>query len=378
MANKKKKNKKNNKMPKALVIFILVISAVCLGLSLGNKISGDTQQQNNVNKGQAFKNNDDIVNKDKEPEQGNDNKKTTIKQEHQEVDNIIEDKDTTKEDEVNKIEKNNDINDEKKEDDKEESNEEKENDKEEIPQGSSDEDNFDMNVDTSTLSNQGYGWTWKRNKEHIKPIAYNKIDIKKYGGYYAVDTEEKVAYLTFDEGYENGYTPSILDTLKANDIKATFFVTKDFLEKNKELAIRMKEEGHIVGNHSVNHTNMHELSDEKVEYEIVENARYFEEVTGYKIDTFFRPPNGEYSERTLYLTRKLGYKSIFYSVAYADWYTNAQKGKEYAYNHVMQNSHPGMIILLHAVSSSNTEALDDILKSLKEEGYRFGNLYELE
>ncbi|WP_304942069.1 polysaccharide deacetylase family protein, partial [Vallitalea guaymasensis] len=174
------------------------------------------------------------------------------------------------------------------------------------------------------------------------------------------------------------YTPTILDTLKANDVKATFFVTKPFIENNAELAKRMKDEGHIVGNHTVHHKRMYELTDDEIKYEIEETARYFEEMTGYKMDTFFRPPEGAYSERSLYLTGQLGYKTIFWSMAYADWDRNNQKGKEYAYNHVINNAHPGMISLLHAVSSSNTEALDDIIKTLKEQGYRFGNLYEIE
>ena len=140
----------------------------------------------------------------------------------------------------------------------------------------------------------------------------------------------------------------------------------------------MKQEGHIVGNHTVTHPSMPSLTDDEVIYEIEETAKYFEEVTGYTMDPFIRPPMGEYSERTLYLTRKLGYRTIFWSLNYKDWDVNNQPGAEYAYNHVMENYHPGAIPLLHAVSESNTEALDDIIKALKEQGYRFGNLYEVE
>jgi peptidoglycan-N-acetylmuramic acid deacetylase len=246
-------------------------------------------------------------------------------------------------------------------------------------EGSDGEDNFDYNINPDTLDNTSIGWSFKRNQDHSPVIGYNEgVDLEKYGAYYKVDTEEKVVYLTFDEGYENGYTPQILDTLKANNVIATFMVTKSYIENNLDLVVRMKEEGHLVGNHSVNHLSLPDLTDEEIEYEIKENERYFEEQTGYEMDTFFRPPEGVFSERTLCLTRMLGYRTIFWSMAYADWDTSNQKGAEYAYNHVMENYHPGAIILLHAVSESNAEALDDIIKSLKEKGYRFGNLYEVE
>jgi len=227
------------------------------------------------------------------------------------------------------------------------------------------------------LSNEKKSWSFKRNSEHIPTVAYADFDISKYGGYYLGNTAEKVIYLTFDEGYENGYTPTILDTLKENDVKATFFVTKPYIEKEPGLVKRMKEEGHLVGNHSVTHPSFPEISDEQISEEIIETANYMEEVTGYKMDYFFRAPKGEYSERTLKLTNDLGYKSIFWSLAYADWDVNKQPGKLYAYDHVRTNIHPGAIPLLHAVSQSNTEALDDIIKEVKKEGYSFGSLYDL-
>lgn len=344
-----KKKKKDQKTLKAMVIFVLIISAVCLGISIGNGTFNISKNNENTHIIA------DNIEKGTDDDKGKDDNSSQVPE-----------PETKPEPPKKEIESKTKPEEGPTEPDKE------------VPEGSGLDDNFDMDIDPAILSNDRHGWSFKRNKEHIKPIAYNKFDIEQYGGYYAVDTNEKVIYLTFDNGYENGYTPSILDTLKANDVQATFFVTKPYIEKNIELAKRMKEEGHIVGNHSVSHKRMHELTDEKVKEEIEETARYFEEVTGYKMDSFFRPPEGEYSERTLYLTRKLGYRTIFWSMAYADWNVNEQKGKEYAYNHVMDNYHPGMIPLLHAVSSSNTEALDDIIKSLKKEGYRFGNLYEVE
>lgn len=366
-----KKKKKDTKTLKALAIFVLVIGAVYLGLTVGKGAfkPDTTAKDDNKNNTIAKEENDNKGKTDNELDETN--TESEIHPE-KEVKPESEEKSETEEPKVTEEEKDSE---EEKPSDQEDIKEEE---NEETPQGSSTEDNFDMNVDASTLSNEGYSWSFKRNKEHKKVIGYNKFDIEQYGGYYIVDTDEKVIYLTFDEGYENGYTPTILDTLKANDVKATFFVTKPFIENNAELAKRMKDEGHIVGNHTVHHDKMYELTDDEIKYEIEETARYFEEMTGYKMDTFFRPPEGAYSERSLYLTGQLGYKTIFWSMAYADWDRNNQKGKEYAYNHVINNAHPGMISLLHAVSSSNTEALDDIIKTLKEQGYRFGNLYEIE
>lgn len=234
-------------------------------------------------------------------------------------------------------------------------------------------------LSTEGLSNELMGWSWRRNSEHKQPEAYADTEmLAKYSGYYIQPTDEKVIYLTFDNGYENGFTPQILDTLKKHDVKATFFVTLPYIRDNKELVIRMKEEGHIVGNHTVKHESMPSLSDEEVISEIQGVADYMIETTGYSIDSYFRPPRGEFSERTLYLTSEMGYKTIFWSMAYVDWKRDDQPGKEYALSHVMENYHPGSIPLLHSVSSSNAEALEDMIINLKNEGYRFGDLSELE
>ena len=140
----------------------------------------------------------------------------------------------------------------------------------------------------------------------------------------------------------------------------------------------MKEEGHVVGNHSQTHPDFTTQTDEQVIAEVSQVAAKFKEVVGTEMDPFFRFPSGRYSEKDLYIVRKLGFRSIFWSMAYKDWDTKDQPGKDYAYQHVMANYHPGAVILLHAVSSSNTEALADIITSLDEAGYRFGSLYELE
>lgn len=233
--------------------------------------------------------------------------------------------------------------------------------------------------ETSSLSNETNGWSWKRNTEHESPIAYADTEIlESYNAYYLGDTDEKVIYLTFDNGYENGYTETILDALAANDVKVTFFVTLPYIRDNKELVIRMKEEGHIVGNHSVTHQSMPSLSDDEVIRELEDTATYMLEKTGYEMDPYFRPPMGEYSERTLYLTNSIGYKTIFWSMAYVDWKVDDQPGADYALDHVITNYHPGSIPLLHSVSSSNAEAMDNIIESLLAKGYRFGTLNELQ
>ncbi|GKX31848.1 delta-lactam-biosynthetic de-N-acetylase [Vallitalea longa] len=368
-----KKQKKDTRTIKALGILVLVIAAVCIGLTLGKGASKPKSNEKNDE-------NNNVVNQEStdEPknsvdtgvENGTDtdsNQKLDEKEKTDEkVKSETQETETTDEKEENIQKENTEVA-------KDDTDTEKE-----TPQGSSNGDNFDMNVDTADLSNARDGWSFRVNDEHKQPEGYNKFDIGQYDAYYVADTDEKVIYLTFDEGYENGYTAKILDTLKENDVKATFFVTKPYIKKNVDLCKRMKEEGHIVGNHSVNHKRMHELTDDKIKYEIEETARYFEEMTGYKMDTFFRPPEGEYSERTLYLTRKLGYKTMFWSMAHRDWEVDNQPSVETTYEYVTNHTHPGMIALLHAVSSSNTEALDSILKTIKDQGYRFGNLYEVE
>ena len=228
------------------------------------------------------------------------------------------------------------------------------------------------------LSTEAQSWSFKRNKEHLPVTGYYHLDLAKYGAYYLGNTEEKVVYLTFDEGYENGFTPAILDTLKEKQIKAAFFITGSYLKHSPELVKRMKEEGHVVGNHSQTHPDFTTQTDEQVIAEVSQVADKFKEVVGTEMDPFFRFPSGRYSEKDLYIVRKLGFRSIFWSMAYKDWDTKDQPGKDYAYQHVMANYHPGAVILLHAVSSSNTEALADIITGLDEAGYRFGSLYELE
>ena len=225
--------------------------------------------------------------------------------------------------------------------------------------------------------NDQKSWWFRRTNTNVPPTAQGEIAIQNYDAYYLGDITDKVIYLTFDEGYENGCTEKILDILKANDVKATFFVTKSYIESEPELIKRMVAEGHVVGNHSDTHPDMTTISDEQIVSEIENCAESFKALTGQEMPRFFRPPAGAYSIRTLEKTQEVGYKTIFWSFAYRDWVTDDQPGADVAYETVMNNYHNGCIMLLHAVSESNTEALDSIIKDIKAAGYSFESLENL-
>lgn len=227
------------------------------------------------------------------------------------------------------------------------------------------------------LSNKRYGWGIKRNSNHQTPEVPKGIAslLAKHDAYWIGDTHQKAVYLTFDEGYENGYTPKILDILKEQKVPAAFFITGHYLKSQPELVKRMVAEGHIVGNHTVNHPSLPDLSKEQIKKEVDQLAEDFFKLTGHKM-AYLRPPKGEYSERTLAETREMGYYNIFWSLALVDW-VPMPGGAEEAYQSVMNNLHNGAIILLHAVSRDNTEALERILKDTKAQGYTFKTLDDL-
>lgn len=220
------------------------------------------------------------------------------------------------------------------------------------------------------LDNRKLSWWYRPNTNNEPSTIPDDIRslIEKYDGIFQGDTLEKVVYLTFDEGYENGYTPMILDTLKENDVKAIFFVTGSYIDRNPDLVKRMLDEGHQVGSHTINHPSLPDLGYEELENELLglENKFYEKFKVGFK---YMRPPMGEYSERTLAAAQQLGYKTVFWSFAYDDWYTDKIRGADYAYNKVMENLHNGAVFLLHAVSQDNTDALDRIIKDIKAKGY---------
>lgn len=202
--------------------------------------------------------------------------------------------------------------------------------------------------------------------------------LKEYDAYYIGNTEEKNVYLTFDAGYENGYMPQILDALKKNNVKATFFVVSTFMQTNPELVKRMVDEGHIVGNHTMTHPNMSKMStmeDFKEEIEPIEDM--YKEITGQDMKRFYRPPQGVYSEQNLQMAQELGYKTIFWSLAYVDWYQDKQPSKDEAFKKLIPRLHNGAIILLHSTSKTNAEILDELINKIKEEGYEFSTLDKL-
>lgn len=227
------------------------------------------------------------------------------------------------------------------------------------------------------ISNESQGWWFKRNTEHQPSGCQEDFDIEQYHAYYVNhQAEDNVIYLTFDCGYEQGYTADILDTLKEQNVKAVFFVTQTYIRDNTELVIRMKEEGHLVGNHTITHPSLPELSIEEQRKEIQGCADYMKEATGYDMDPYIRPPKGEYSERTLQLCEDMGYCTIFWSMAYLDYQTDNQPTPDYVLQHFDKYYHPGAMPLLHNVSSANTAALPQLILNLREAGYRFGTIDE--
>ncbi len=226
--------------------------------------------------------------------------------------------------------------------------------------------------DLSTLSNEKQGWgQGVQLDEKNRPIGSLTFQ-EKYGMYdaYFIGEEEPVIYLTFDEGYENGYTSSILDTLKEKNVQAVFFVTLDYIKAEPELIQRMIDEGHIVGNHSDKHPSFPDVSIERCEQEIMNVHNYMLENYNYEM-TLFRAPAGEFSERVLAQAQSLGYKTLFWSYAYKDWEVDNQIGADKAYEKVTNAIHPGAIYLLHAVSADNDAILGDFIDCARQQGYEF-------
>ncbi len=227
----------------------------------------------------------------------------------------------------------------------------------------------------NSLDNTKVDWWIVREKDHQTPRANDKLkyDIKDYDAYYVGDTEKKVLYLTFDEGYENGMTGEILDVLKANNVPAIFFVVSPYITSNPDLVKRMVDEGHTVANHSKNHPSMPRLGDnpEAFNNEIKDVEAKYEELIGQPIPKLFRPPMGHYSQKSLAMTKDLGYQTIFWSFAYADFDVNKQPDPYTAKKLISENLHNGAILLLHAISKTNTQILDDVIKDAIAQGYTF-------
>ena len=199
--------------------------------------------------------------------------------------------------------------------------------------------------------------------------------LEKYGGYYLGDPEKKTVYLTFDAGYENGCTAKILDVLKKQQVPAAFFLAGNYMERNPDLVRRMAEEGHIVGNHTMNHPDMSKLQNrDNFARELEDMARLYQEITGQSLCKLYRPPQGIYSEENLKMARELGYHTVFWSLAYQDWNNNAQPSREQAFAKLLPRTHNGAIVLLHSTSATNASILDELLTRWESMGYHFATV----
>ncbi len=198
--------------------------------------------------------------------------------------------------------------------------------------------------------------------------------LKKYNAFYMGDPSKKTLYLTFDAGYENGNTPKILDTLKKHHVPAAFFVLSGFLDEAPELAKRIADEGHLVCNHSATHPNMTRVSRARFENELNTLASKYKSVTGKDLARFYRPPEGSYTHSNLIWAKEMGYDTILWSVAHMDWEPSAQPSYATGLSTVRNRTHPGAIILLHSVSSTNAAILDELITKWKAEGYSFASI----
>lgn len=225
----------------------------------------------------------------------------------------------------------------------------------------------------------GENWGLGFGKDGEAPTGNATPDeLEQYDTYYIGDQEEKVIYLTFDAGYENGNMPLILDTLKKHQVLAAFFLVGNYLETSPDLVNRMLVEGHLVGNHTYHHKDVSSMTNKRAfEEEVGDLAVLYEKVTGQVMKKFYRPPQGKYSMKNLKMAQELGYKTVFWSLAYVDWYENDQPTKEEAFDKLLTRIHPGAVVLLHSTSKTNAEILDELLSTWKEMGYTFKTLEEL-
>lgn len=222
-------------------------------------------------------------------------------------------------------------------------------------------------------------WGLSFQQEGQTPVGNATPDyLKQFDAYYAGDSSKKVIYLTFDAGYENGYTPAILDALKKHSVKATFFVVGNYIETSPDLIKRMVKEGHTVGNHTFTHPDMSKIADQaSFQKEIQSLEQLYKDTTGKEMKKYYRPPQGKYSEGNLKMAHDMGYKTIFWSLAYVDWYVDNQPTAQAAFEKLIPRIHPGAVVLLHSTSKTNAEILDELLTKWELEGYTFGTLEDL-
>ena len=222
-------------------------------------------------------------------------------------------------------------------------------------------------------------WGLSFPQEGQPPVGNASVeDMARYDAWFLGDTSQKVIYLTFDCGYENGCTEKILDALKKHNAPAAFFVVGHMIESAPDIVRRMAEEGHIVGNHTFHHPDMSAISDrDAFQKELDSLAALYQQTTGQPLPKFYRPPQGKYSAENLKQAKELGYTTVFWSLAYVDWYTDNQPTHQQAYDKLLPRIHDGAIVLLHSTSRTNAEILDELLTKWEEMGYRFAPLTEL-
>ena len=229
------------------------------------------------------------------------------------------------------------------------------------------------------LSVETGAWGLSFRTEGQPPVGpADSRQLSQYGAAYLGDETQKVIYLTFDSGYENGSTEKILDVLKRHEVPAAFFLVGNYIEKNGDLVRRMVDEGHIVGNHTMHHYDMSKLSDkEAFAKELQDLETLFKETTGKELPKYYRPPQGIYSQENLQMAKELGYKTVFWSLAYVDWKNDAQPTKQEAFDKLLPRIHNGAVVLLHSTSATNAEILDELLTKWESDGYRFETIDKL-
>lgn len=232
---------------------------------------------------------------------------------------------------------------------------------------------------SASLAAQSENWGLGFQEEGTRPSGNASIEeLKQYNSWYAQDTDEKIIYLTFDAGYDNGNMPAILDALHKHQVHATFFVVGTLIREKPELIKEIADAGHTVGNHTMTHPDMSGISTKEAFQKQLEDVEaLYKEATGNEMTKFYRPPQGIYSTENLKMAKDLGYHTFFWSLAYVDWYQDDQPTKEEAFQKLLGRIHPGAIVLLHSTSSTNAEILDELLTKWEEMGYTFGTLEEL-
>lgn len=230
-----------------------------------------------------------------------------------------------------------------------------------------------------TLVNaESYGWGYKKGTNHTPPEVgkYGEI-LEENGGYYMDQSGDKVVYLTFDNGYEAGYTEHILDVLEDKKVPATFFVTGHYVRSAPDLIKRMVKDGHLLGNHSNHHADFTSISKEKMKEELALLDRAVASITDVESLQYVRPPKGTFNARTIQWANELGYTHMFWSLAFVDWHSDKQKGWKSSYQQIMDQIHPGAVILLHTVSPDNADAVEYFIDDLRKQGYTFRSLDDL-